>query len=142
LLERTLVIDQDVDPDTAVGERSLLVLRNMDVVIAVVALAPALALGAPKAGCLLGAGGWVLQRLVAVVDRRWVRQMQKPLKQLTFNLFESFGRIWLLAGVIVLADIVGGRRNGLAAALFVFGAYSVAFAIKVISGPPRPRAVH
>ena len=52
------------------------------------------------------------------------------------NLFEAFGRIWLLAGAIVLAGIVGGRADGLTCALVVFCSYSVAFAIRVVSGPP------
>jgi hypothetical protein len=141
-LERALVIDTDVDPDTAFAERSLVVLRNLDVVLVVVSLAPAFALGVPKLGYALGAGGWVFQRLIAVIDRRWTRRLAKPMKQLMVNIFEAFGRIWLLAGVIVLAAIIGGRRDGLAATLVIFGAYSVAFAIKVISGPPKPRAVH
>ena len=67
-------------------------------------------------------------------------QGEQPLKQLGVNLFEGFARIWLLAGVIIIAAVVGGRRDGLTAALVIFGAYSVAFAIKVISGPPRRRA--
>lgn len=130
-----------IDPDTALGGRSLVLLRNLDVVLVAIALVPAVALGAPKLGCALGAGGWILQRMVAAFDRRWSGKLAKPMTQLTFNLFEAFGRIWLLAGVIVIAGVVGGRRDGLAAAVFIFGAYSVAFAIRVISGPPGQGAV-
>jgi hypothetical protein len=65
----------------------------------------------------------------------------EPLKQLGVNLFEGFARIWLLAGVIVIAAVAGGRRDGLTAALVIFGAYSVVLAIKLITGPPRRRAV-
>ena len=38
-------------------------------------------------------------------------------------------------------SVAGGRRDGLTASLVIFGAYSVAFAIKVFSGPPQRRAV-
>jgi hypothetical protein len=113
----------------------------LDVPLVLIALVPALALGAPVLGCVLGAGAWILQRGIAEVDRRWVRRVTEPLKQLGVNLFEGFARIWLLAGVIVIAAVAGGRRDGLAASLVIFGAYSVAFAIKVIMGPPRRRAV-
>jgi hypothetical protein len=33
--------------------------------------------------------------------------------------------------------VIGGRADGLTAALTIFGAYSVAFAVKVIAGPPE-----
>jgi hypothetical protein len=119
------------------SERSLLILRYLDVVLVVLATVPALALGAPVLGFAFGAGGWILQRVVGEVDRRWTGKASTPLKQLGVNLFEGFARIWLLAGVIVIAALVGGRRDGLTASLVIFGAYSVAFAVKVISGPPR-----
>jgi hypothetical protein len=123
------------------SERSLLMLRYLDVVLVVLATVPALALGAPVLGFAFGAGGWILQRVVGEVDRRWTGKASTPLKQLGVNLFEGFARIWLLAGVIVIAAVVGGRRDGLTASLVIFGAYSVAFAVKVISGPPRRSAV-
>ena len=126
---------------TKFSERSLLMLRYLDVVLVVVATVPALALGAPVLGFAFGAGGWILQRVVGEVDRRWTGKASTPLKQLGVNLFEGFARIWLLAGVIVIAAVVGGRRDGLTASLVIFGAYSVAFAVKVISGPPRRSAV-
>jgi len=112
----------------------------VDVPLVVIATVVAIALGAPVIGCALGATAWVLQRGIAEVDRHWVRKVTEPLKQLGANLIEGFARIWLLAGVIVIAAVVGGHRDGLAASLVIFGAYSVAFAIKVVGGPPRRRA--
>jgi hypothetical protein len=38
----------------------------------------------------------------------------------------------------VIAGVAGGRADGLTAALVIFGAYSIAFAIRLISGPPPP----
>lgn len=121
--------------------RSLAVLRYLDVVLVVIATVPALALGAPALGFAFGAGGWIVQRVIGEVDRRWTSKAATPLKQLGVSLFEGFARIWLLAGVIIVAAVVGGRRDGLTASLVIFGAYSVAFGIKVISGPPRRTAV-
>ncbi len=137
-----------VDADATHAERSgavlrhlpLLVWRYLDVVLVVVAVAPALALGAPALGCLFGAVGWLLQRAVAVTDRRWTRKVVAPVKRLGVDLFEAFGRIWLLAGVIVAAALVGGRRDGLTAAVVIFCAYSVAFAVRVITHPSRSAA--
>ncbi len=112
-----------------------------DVVLVVLAMAPAVALGAPVLGYAIGAGGWLLQRVIAETDRRWIGRVSEPVKQLGVSLFEAFGRIWLLAGAIIIAGIAGGRQDGLTAALVIFGAYSVAFVLKVITRPTRHGAV-
>jgi hypothetical protein len=111
-------------------------LRYLDVVLVAVAAPVALALGAPVLGFCVGAGAWLIQRVLAHADRRWIRSAAEPRTQLGLALFEAFGRIWLLAGAIVVAGVAGSRADGLAAALTIFGAYSVAFAIRVLSGPP------
>ncbi|MGH9017167.1 MAG: hypothetical protein ACRDY1_05405 [Acidimicrobiales bacterium] len=129
-----------VAADAKFKQRSFLVLRYLDVVLVVIALAPALAFGAPVLGYAVGGGGWIVQRVVAEADKRWTRKVTSPVKALGVNLFEGFARIWLLAGVIVVAALAGGRRDGLTAALVIFGAYTMAFGVKLLSGPP-PRAV-
>lgn len=120
----------------ATRRRSLAVLRYLDVVLVVVATPVALILGVPAFGYLVGAGAWVLQSGLAQADKRWIRRPSEPRTQLGRSLFEAFGRIWLLAGAIVLAGVAGGRADGLTAALVIFAAYSVAFAIRVLSGKP------
>jgi hypothetical protein len=111
-------------------------LRYLDVIFAVIAAAVAIALGAPVLGCALGAGAWVLQRLVQVFDRSWARRMREPRAALGISLFERFGRIWLLAGAIVIAGLAGARKDGLAAAIIIFCAYTIRFVIGLVSGPP------
>ncbi len=123
----------------ALEQRSMVVMRYLDVVLVAVAAAPALALGAPALGYGLGAAGWILQRIIALADRRLIRKVAEPRKQLGVNLIEAFGRIWLLAGAIVVAGVAGQRADGLTAALVIFIAYSVAFAIRVITGPAQVR---
>jgi hypothetical protein len=118
----------------------MLILRYLDVVLLAIATPIALALGAPALGFAIGAGAWVAQRILAEADRRWIRNTKTPRTQLGLNLFEAFGRIWLLAGAIVLSGIIGGRADGLTAALVIFAAYSVAFAIRVLSGKPTSPA--
>jgi hypothetical protein len=118
------------------------ILRYFDVVAVAIATVPALAFGVPVLGYLVGAISWLAQRALAQVDRRWIKAVA-PRAQFGLNLFEAFGRIWLLAGAIVAAGVIGGRADGLTAALTIFGAYSIAFAIKVMSGrpPAQPQAV-
>ena len=108
------------------------VTRHFDVVIVVLGAIPALLLGAPALGYLIGAGAWVGQTLLAHVDRRWLAG-----KQFGAGLFEAFGRIWLLAGAIVIAGVAGGRPDGLTAAVTIFVAYSIAFGLRVLNGRPE-----
>jgi hypothetical protein len=119
------------------GQRSALALAQyLDVVLVVLAVPVALALGAPAVGVLVSAAAWLIQRLLARAGQRWIAGRGADAR-FGLNLVDGFGRIWLLAGAIVLAAVVGGRRDGLAAALLIFCAYSIAFAMRLISGRPR-----
>jgi hypothetical protein len=109
-------------------------LRYLDVALMLIATPIALVLGAPALGLLVAVGAWLLQRVLAHADRRWIARKRAPGSRLGLDVAESFGRIWLLAGAIVLAGAVGGRADGLAAALTIFAAYSVAFATRIASG--------
>jgi hypothetical protein len=109
-------------------------LTNLDVVVLVPAVLVALALGAPTFGVLVGAGAWLLQRLVALADRRAIVRAAEPGSRLGLNFIDAFARIWLLAGGIVVAGAVGSRQDGLAAALVILAAYSIAFAVRIGRG--------
>ena len=132
-----------VEAAVGAGQRrvgmDMLALRYLDVLFAVIAAAVAIALGAPVLGCALGGGCWVFQRVVQAADRSWARRLREPRAQLGVSLFERFGRIWLLAGAIVVAGLAGGRSDGLAAAIIVFCAYTIRFVIGLVSGPPPTR---
>jgi hypothetical protein len=111
--------------------------KFLDVPVVVIGAIIALILGAPSLGVIVGAAGWILQRAIQVMDRRYTRKLRDPVKQVGVNVTESFGRIWLLAGAIVVAGVAGARKDGLAAAVLIFAAYSVAFSIRIASGPPE-----
>src|ERR1051326_1598775 len=80
----------------------LAVVRYLDAVFVVVAAAVAIALGAPAFGMLIGAGGWLLQSAMALVDRRLIIKAAEPGSRLGLNFIDGFARIWLLAGAIVI----------------------------------------
>jgi hypothetical protein len=112
------------------------IVRYLDVLLVVLATPVALILGAPALGCVIGAAAWLGQRLLAQVDRRLIERANELQSRFGLNLVEAFGRIWLLAGAIVIAAVAGGRSDGLAASLMIFGAYSVALAIRLVNGRP------
>lgn len=120
----------------ATARPAIVIWRYLDVVLVLVAAVPALALGAPALGYAIGAGGWVVQRILAETNRHWISTAREPGDQMGLNMVDGFGRIWLLAGAIVLAGVLGGRADGLTAALVIFCAYSIAFAIRVVEGRP------
>jgi hypothetical protein len=125
-----------VDVSAASGELSMKVARYLDLVLVVIAALPALALGAPVVGYAIGAAGWILQRIVGETDRRLISRVTEPRKQLGYNLAEAFGRIWLMAGAIIIGGVIA-RRDGLTAALVILGAYSIGLLIRLVSGPPQ-----
>jgi hypothetical protein len=117
----------------------MVVLRYLDVVLVVLLAGPALALGAPVLGYVVGGGAWILARSIAAADKPWLRRAKNPQTVLAMTLFEAFARTWLLAGAIVAAGFGGEHADGLTAALVIFCSYSVAFVIRVMSGPPQTR---
>jgi hypothetical protein len=120
--------------------RSTTVLRFLDVVVVIVAAIPALALGAPVFGYVIGAAGWIVQRLIQVNEHRFTAWIEDPTRAVGARLFGAFGRVWLLAGAIVIAGVAGSRPDGLTAALVIFCAYSIAFVTRLAGGPPPTRA--
>jgi hypothetical protein len=111
--------------------------RYLDIVVVALGAAVALPLGAPLGGYAIGAGTWLLQRLVQALDARFIARVKAPVRHLGYSLFEAFGRVWLLAGGIIVAIVVGQRAYGLTAALIIVAAYSISFATRVMSGPPQ-----
>jgi hypothetical protein len=112
-------------------------LKYLDVLIVVLAAIPALLLGAPAFGYLVAAVAWIVQRWLQAFDFRQTAKIDESIRRAGIRTFEAFGRIWLMAGAIVLADVVAGRKDGLTAALVICVAYSVAFVTRLMSGPPQ-----
>jgi hypothetical protein len=112
--------------------------KFLDVPFVVIGAIIALVLGAPALGVIVGAAGWLLQRGLQVVDRGFTARIDDSLRRAGIRSAEAFGRIWLLAGAIIVAAVAGGRKDGLAAAITVFATYSVAFGLRIINGPPVP----
>jgi hypothetical protein len=122
--------------EPALAKRVFSLVRYLDVLLVVLAVPVALALGAPAVGVVVSAAAWLIQRVLAAAGQRWIAGRGAD-SRFGLNLVDGFGRIWLLAGAIVLAAIIGGRSDGLAAALLIFAAYSLAFAMRLVGGRPQ-----
>jgi uncharacterized MAPEG superfamily protein len=114
-------------------------LQYLDVIFVIVGAVIALIVGAPSLGVIIGALAWILQRAMQVIDNRLTARVDDSLRRAGVRTFEAFGRIWLLAAAIIVSAAVGDHKDGLAAAIVIFAAYSVAFVIRLMSGPPPER---
>jgi hypothetical protein len=120
-------------------ERGSVVLTYLDIVLVLVVAIPALALGAPELGYIVGAAAWIVQRIASVeVDRR-VEAITELRRRLAVGVVVSMTRVWLLAITIVVAGVAGSRADGLTAALVIFGAFSIHFGQSALAHVTRKR---
>jgi hypothetical protein len=108
-------------------------LRNLDIVLAVMALPIALLLGAPVLGTLVGAGVWVVQRLLELAVARVAKTKESVKVTIGYNLGAMIGRVWLVALSILAVGTLAEREDGLAAAIFAFVAFTTYFAITLLA---------
>lgn len=98
--------------------------RNVDLLVLAVALPLFIAAGAPIAGYLATGAAWTIGRVgKALADRRRDRAIAAANRSAALGLTAAamLGRLWLLAGTILLVGLLGDREAGLAAALLAAG---------------------
>lgn len=95
-------------------------LRNLDILALLLALPAFLLLGAPLMGYAAAAAAWLIGRLaVEAADRRRERALLGGDRRAALGVtaFATMGRVWLLAGAILLVGLLAEREAGLAAAV-------------------------
>jgi len=107
-------------------------LRYIDLVLLWLSVPLALALGAPALGVLVAAAVWSVQRAIAIAVDRRARGRDNIREAIGLNMATMFGRMWLLGGAVVVCGVGGERRDGVAAALVLLGAFTVAFATSLL----------
>ena len=102
-------------------------LRLIDVLLVAIT-APVLALlGAPALGILAGAAAWIVQRFAELGLAKFAASRDDYRQTLGLNLAGVMGRAWLVALTILAVGLAGQRKDGLAAALLVFVAFTLYF---------------
>jgi hypothetical protein len=110
----------------------LALLRYLDVVL-VVAVLPFVALaGLPLLGYAVGAVAWILQRAAGVALERQAAKTTDIRRQVGLNLGGTLARVWIVGGAILAVGLAGEREDGLTAAVLVFVAFTVYFALTLI----------
>lgn len=96
------------------------VVRNLDLLVLLLALPVFIAIDAPIAGYIVTAAAWLVGRGgKAVADRRRSQALQAADRNTALGLTAAtmLGRLWLLAGAILLVGLLGDRDAGLAGAV-------------------------
>lgn len=95
-------------------------LRNLDILVLLAALPAFILIDAPLAGYAAVAAAWIAARVgteLATRRRREALAEGNRNAALGVTAFATMGRVWLLAGAILLVGLLVEREAGLAAAV-------------------------
>jgi hypothetical protein len=109
----------------------------IDIVLVALLAVPALALGAPVLGYVVGGLAWITVRLASILAERRLAGEDDLRRRIGLGVFYGMARVWVLAGTIVALGLAASRADGLTAALVIFGAFSVFFAGSAIAHVTR-----
>jgi hypothetical protein len=115
----------------------VILLRYIDVVLVVIAAPILLLIGVPAVGYLVGAGAWILLRVVGVGVDRYAGTLGEQSRELTLRLVYLLGRLFLLALAIILVRKDAGRDAGLTALLVIVFAFTMQLAGSIATRPRR-----
>jgi len=112
-------------------------IRYLDCLLVVAVLPVAIIAGGPVLGLLVGAAAWIFQRLLGNVIEARAAAATNARQATAITFTGVMGRPILLGITILAVGLLGERRDGLAAALLVLGAFTVHLILSIVL---RPRA--
>jgi hypothetical protein len=109
-------------------------IRYLDIVLVVLALPFVLLLDAPLLGYAVGAGVWIVQRLLeATLDARATGSEIRT--AMGVRMTSLLVRTWAVGVAIVVVGLVADRKDGFTAAVLCLAAYTVHLATSLILRP-------
>jgi hypothetical protein len=109
----------------------LAILRYLDVIVVVLAAPFVVLTGLPVLGYVVGALGWMVQRVIGVAIEGRMRRESDIRRQVGLGLGASLGRAWLIGLTILAVGLAGAREDGVMAAVLVLIAYTVYLVISL-----------
>jgi hypothetical protein len=112
------------------GHSGVVSLRNLDLLVLLVALPIFVILDAPIEGYIATAAAWIAGRVgmeIAIRRRNQALRENNRRGAMGITAFAGMGRVWLLAGAILLVGLIGEREAGLAAALLALALVTTHF---------------
>jgi hypothetical protein len=110
----------------------MVLLRYLDVVLVFAALPFVAFAGLPLLGYGVGAAAWILQRAAGAALERQARKTTDIRRQIGLNVGGTLARVWIVGGAILAVGLAGEREDGLTAAVLVFVAFTVYFALSLL----------
>jgi hypothetical protein len=112
-------------------------IRFLDCLLVVAFVPFALLAGLPALGILVGAAVWLAQRYIGTVLDARAAAATDARRATAITFTGVIGRPILLGLTILAVGLLGERRDGLAAALLILGAFTVHLVLSIVL---RPRA--
>jgi len=110
--------------------------KYVDPLMLAAALAVFLLGGFPMLGFAVGAGAWLVQRIVGVIATKHVAAelaVGNRQKAMGITAATTLGRVWLMTLSVLLVGLLADHEDGLAAALLLTGLFTVSFAAQGIA---------
>jgi hypothetical protein len=110
--------------------------KFLDPLMLAAALAVFLLAGFPMLGFAVGAGIWLVQRIVqAIAAKRVAAELGAGNRQKAMGITAAttLGRVWLMTLSVLLVGLLADREDGLAAALLLTAFFTVSFAAQGIA---------
>ena len=118
-------------------------LRHLDILVLLLALPVFLLADAPLAGYLAAGGAWIIGRIgtdLAAKRRTEALRAGNRNAALGVTAFATMGRVWLLAGAILLVGLLDQREAGLAAAVLALVLVTIGLAGQFFAHFAQPDA--
>jgi hypothetical protein len=113
----------------------LLLIRNIDLVLLVIALPVFLIADWPIAGYLAAAGAWIVQRVISSYAKRKASETDDLRKTAGIMTGSMIGRGWLVALTILIVGLTVSDAAGLAAAVLFIVVFTASFTAAIIIRP-------
>lgn len=108
------------------------VFRYLDVFLVLASAPFVIAAGMPLVGYLLGAAAWLGTRLAAAALQTRALRVGDPRSRAGLQVGVMLGRVWIVALAVLAARYIGGRDDGIMAAVIVLAAFTVYFALAIV----------
>ncbi|HET8979142.1 MAG TPA: hypothetical protein VFN87_13355 [Solirubrobacteraceae bacterium] len=112
------------------------VLSYFDVIVLIVAAPIMILIGVPAAGYAVGAGAWIVLRLLGIGVER-AATASPPQRAIGIRLGFMLGRLFALAIAVILVRNADGQNAGLACLAVVVFAFTVSLATSALTRPRR-----
>jgi len=129
-------VQRGSDSDTA-GRGASVLLRNLDLILLVVALPVFIAADWPLLGYAVAAAAWIAQRFaLAYANSRIARSLAAGERRDAFKTkaISSMGRVWLVSVAVLLVGLIADREDGLAAAILATALFTIQLVSQALTG--------